>query len=202
MVAVVTASGTAARTFKHGCLSILTHLLEFSPMRCSHVLAAAMAIFLFKANTVHAGDAQVARGKYLVQLGGCNDCHTPGYFLGKPDISRYLSGSDVGLEVPGLGVFIAPNLTSDKDTGLGNWTGPQIVTAIRTGLRPDGRMLAPIMPWRSFAALTDADAQAIAAYLKGLPPVTHKVPGPFTSAEKTPVPRMTVLPPTADAAQH
>jgi mono/diheme cytochrome c family protein len=171
-------------------------------MRYSHILAAAMAIFLFKATTVHAENAQVARGKYLVQLGGCNDCHTPGYFLGKPDTSRYLSGSDVGLEVPGLGVFVAPNLTPDKDTGLGNWTGPEIVTAIRTGLRPDGRMLAPIMPWRNLAVLTDADAQAIAAYLKDLPPVSHKVPGPFTSAEKFPVPRMTVLPPTADATQR
>jgi hypothetical protein len=63
-------------------------------------------------------------------------------------------------------------------------------------------MLAPIMPWRSLAVLTDADAQAIAAYLKDVPPVTHKVPGPFTPGGKFPVPRMTVLPPTADAAQR
>src|SRR5262249_45977917 len=66
--------------------------------------------------------AQIAYGKYLVQLGGCTDCHTPGHLLGKPDISRFLGGSDVGLEVPGLGVFVAPNLTPDNVTGLGNWT--------------------------------------------------------------------------------
>jgi hypothetical protein len=51
-------------------------------------------------------------------------------------MTRYLGGSDVGFEVPGLGVFVAPNLTPDTDTGLGAWTREQIVTAIRTGVRP------------------------------------------------------------------
>ena len=95
--------------------------------------------------------AQVARGKYLVQLAGCTDCHTPGHLLGKPDMSRFLGGSDVGLEVPGQGIFIAPNLTPDNETGLGRWTKDQMVTAIQTGVRPDGRVLAPMMPWRAYA---------------------------------------------------
>jgi hypothetical protein len=43
-------------------------------------------------------DAQIARGRYLVSVAGCNDCHTPGYFFGKPDMTRYLGGSDVGYE--------------------------------------------------------------------------------------------------------
>jgi mono/diheme cytochrome c family protein len=59
------------------------------------------------------------RGKYLVTFGGCLDCHTPGYFFGKPDFSRYLGGSDVGFLLPGLGIFVGPNLTPDKETGLG-----------------------------------------------------------------------------------
>lgn len=168
-------------------------------MRCSPALAAAMAVFLLHANMARAENSEAARGKYLVQLGGCNDCHTAGYLLGKVDTSRYLGGSDVGLEVPGLGVFVAPNLTPDKDTGLGNWTKQEIVTAIRTGVRPDGRVLAPIMPWRGLAALTNADADAIADFLESLPPVVHKVPGPFGPNEKVPVPRMTVVPPTESA---
>jgi hypothetical protein len=45
---------------------------------------------------------------------GCNDCHTPGYFFGKPDMARFLGGSEVGFEIPGLGVFHGPNLTPDK----------------------------------------------------------------------------------------
>jgi mono/diheme cytochrome c family protein len=144
---------------------------------------------------------QIARGKYLVQLGGCTDCHTPGYLMGKPDMARYLGGSDVGFAVPDLGVFVAPNLTPDKDTGLGAWSRQQIVTAIRTGVRPDGRILAPTMPWRGLAALSDADAYAIADFLKSLPPVVHKVPGPFGPGEKLPMPHMAVLPPTAETAQ-
>src|SRR6185503_11462563 len=93
--------------------------------------------------------AEIARGKYLVQFGGCNDCHTPGYFFGKPDMARAFAGSEVGFEIPGLGVFHGPNLTPDKETGLGNWSKAQIVDALQKGTRPDGRQLAPIMPWKA-----------------------------------------------------
>jgi hypothetical protein len=78
-------------------------------------------------------------------------------------MSKFLAGSDVGFAVPGLGIFVPPNLTPDA-TGLGNWTTQQIATAITTGERPDGRILAPIMPWRSILHLTKSDAQAIAVY--------------------------------------
>jgi hypothetical protein len=57
------------------------------------------------------------------------------------------------------------------------------------------------MPWRSFARLTDSDAYAIAVYLRSLPPVAHKVPGPFGPTAKVPVPHMTVLPAAAEATQ-
>jgi len=140
-----------------------------------------------------ADDTGVSRGEYLVRFGGCNDCHTPGYFLGKPDLSRFLAGSDVGFDLPGLGTFVGPNLTPDNETGLGSWSRDQIITAIQTGVRPDGRILAEIMPWRAFAGLTKSDAGAVADYLKSLPPVSHKVEGPFGSGEKPSVPRMTVV---------
>jgi mono/diheme cytochrome c family protein len=140
-----------------------------------------------------AGD--VARGKYLVSFAGCVDCHTPGYFMGKPDMKRFLGGSDVGFDMPGLGIFYGPNLTPDKGTGLGKWSKDEIVTAIRTGARPDGRMLAPIMPVSGFSHLTDADAYAIAAYLKSLPPLKHKAPGPFGPGEKPTSFVMPVVPP-------
>lgn len=129
-------------------------------------------------------DEKVDRGGYLVQFSGCFDCHTPGYFFGKPDMARFLGGSEVGFEIPGMGVFYAPNLTPDPETGLGKWSEAEIVTALQTGKRPDGRELAPIMPWRSFAKMTKDDAEAIAAYLKTLPVVRNKVPGPFGQGEK------------------
>jgi mono/diheme cytochrome c family protein len=141
-----------------------------------------------------AADAQTERGKYLVEISGCSDCHTPGNFLGHPDMTRYLGGSDVGFALPGAGVFVGPNLTPDKGTGLGAWSAQQIVTAITTGVRPDGRMLAAIMPWRDLVHLSKADALAIVAYLKSLPPISHQVPGPFGPTEKPTVFVMTVLP--------
>ncbi|HEY1454372.1 MAG TPA: c-type cytochrome [Roseiarcus sp.] len=130
-----------------------------------------------------ADEGQVARGKYLVTLGGCNDCHTPGAFLGKPDFSRALSGSEVGFAIPGLGVFVGPNLTPDKETGLGNWTDDQVIAAFAAGVTPDGRRLAPIMPWEALSNLSSDDAHAIVAYMRSLPPVKNAVPGPFGPKE-------------------
>jgi mono/diheme cytochrome c family protein len=143
---------------------------------------AVVAVTAWAPSRVAAQD-QIARGKYLVTLGLCTDCHTPGYFFGKPDDKRFLGGSEVGFEIPELGVFHGPNLTPDKETGLGNWSHEEIVTAFQTGVRPDGRILAPIMPWKAFAQLSKDDANAIAAYLKSIPPVKNKVPGPFGQAE-------------------
>ena len=140
-------------------------------------LAAAAAVGVSSAAFADEGD--VARGKYLVTIGGCNDCHTPGALLGKPDLSRALGGSEVAFAIPGLGVFAGPNLTPDKVTGLGDWTDDQIIAAITAGVTPKGRRLAPIMPYAALSHLTSDDAHAIVAYLKTLPAVKNAVPGPF-----------------------
>ena len=136
---------------------------------------------------------QVERGKYLATIGDCVDCHTPGYFFGKPDMTHYLAGSDVGFEIPDLGTFVGPNLTPDKETGLGNWTDEQIATALTTGVRPDGRILAPVMPWHALSKLTKPDLAALVAFLRSLPPVNNKVPGPFGPSEKKIIPVMKVV---------
>ena len=149
-------------------------------MRKSAVPLAAAAML---AASAASAELPVERGKYLVTLGGCNDCHTPGSFLGKPDFSKALSGSEVGFAIPGQGVFAGRNLTPDKETGLGNWTDDQIIVAMTSGMRPDGRELAPIMPWRALANLSPDDARAIVAYLRSLPPVKNAVPGPFKPGE-------------------
>ena len=143
----------------------------------------------------YAQDPGVDRGEYLVSISGCGDCHTPGHFLGQPDMDRFLGGSDVGFEIPGLGTFYGPNLTPDPETGLGDWTEAEIVTALTTGVRPDGRQLAPAMPWMGFANLTDEDANAIAAYLKTLPAVSNKVAGPFGADQVATGFVMRVVPP-------
>jgi mono/diheme cytochrome c family protein len=142
-------------------------------------------------------ESQAERGKYLVQISGCNDCHTPGYFLGKADMSRYLAGSDVAFPLPGGGLVIARNLTPDRETGIGSWTIEQIATAIRSGVRPDGRVLAPIMPYAAYAHLTPSDAAAVAAFLKTLTPVRNKIPGPLAANQAATTFRWQLVPPPA-----
>ncbi|HLG47421.1 MAG TPA: c-type cytochrome [Reyranella sp.] len=160
-------------------------------------LAAALAALCAPLVAYAADPAVAARGKYLVTVASCHDCHTPGYFLGKPDMARYLGGSDVGFELPGLGTFVGPNLTPDKETGLGSWTDAQIIAAIQTGVRPDGRMLAPIMPYHAFTNLTPQDVGAIVAFLRTIPPVKHRVEGPFGPNQIPTVYIMKIVPPPA-----
>lgn len=118
---------------------------------------------------------KVARGEYLTTIMACNDCHTPGTFYGAPDFSRKLSGSELGWVGP-WGTTYARNLTPDAETGIGAWSEDDIVKTIRTGQRADGTEVLPPMPWPMYTNLSDEDAYAIAAYLKSLPAVSHKVP--------------------------
>lgn len=166
------------------------------PGRQPEFFATAISILLaiLVPSPSRADEAEVERGRYLVQIAGCSDCHTPGYFLGQPDAERFLGGSDVGFEIPGVGIFYGPNLTPDA-TGLGNWTADEIVAAIRTGATPEGRGLVPVMPWPNLSALSDEDAYAIAAYLQSLEPVANDVPGPIPPGEAAPSFVMRVVPP-------
>jgi mono/diheme cytochrome c family protein len=129
------------------------------------------------------GDAdQVERGRYMTQLLGCVVCHTDGALFGEADMSRRLAGSRIGIaysnplveENPGI--LYPKNLTPDPDTGIGKWRDDALVDFIRTGIDPSGRSHLPVMPWPSYARLTDEDAEAIVAYLKSLAPIRFKVP--------------------------
>ncbi len=151
------------------------------------------------------GDKVVKRGEYLVNVGGCNDCHTPwvkdtelGILV--PDMSRKLIGHPVGAPAPAgtvagddvgvigptftsfrmpFGVVYAANLTPDEKTGLGAWTEEQFIRTMRTGWKmgiAGGAPLLPPMPWPNLAALSDDDLRAVFAYLRSLPPVANAVP--------------------------
>lgn len=155
----------------------------------------------------------IERGKYLVLLGGCNDCHSPKVFtqMGpKPDTTRLLSGAPAAGKVPQIpggvlaqdkwgflgsndmttwvgpwGVSFAANLTPDKKTGLGNIDAATFIKAMRTGKHFGvGRDILPPMPWPSLAQVGDDDLNAIFAYLQSLPPVTNRVPDPMPPAMK------------------
>jgi mono/diheme cytochrome c family protein len=124
----------------------------------------------------------VQRGQYLTTIMGCNDCHTPGMMYGQPDMQRTLSGSELGWAGP-WGVAFAGNLTPDEETGIGRWSDDEIITAIRIGQRPDGRMLAPAMPYPNYSLLAEEDARAIVAFLRSLPPIPHQNPAPVPPGE-------------------
>jgi mono/diheme cytochrome c family protein len=123
----------------------------------------------------------LARGRYLVNAMACALCHTPvSAETGEYDTRLFLAG---GMRVSAYpwGVWYTRNLTPDPETGLGQWSEAEIVTAVTRGVARDGRQLHPMaMPWVWFSRLTDADAHAIATYLKALPPVRNDVPKPRT----------------------
>jgi hypothetical protein len=152
-------------------------------------------------------EEMVAHGKYLVNLGGCNDCHSPKVMteMGPvPDTTRLLSGHpsdemiapiDTSMIKPGnwvlasgisfttfvgpWGISYAANLTPDEPTGLGTWTPELFIKAIRSGKHMGvGRPILPPMPWPNFRQLPDQDLKAIFAYLHSLPPIHNKVPDP------------------------
>jgi mono/diheme cytochrome c family protein len=131
-------------------------------------LAAALAMSL-GAVAAAAEPGDVARGKYLATIGICASCHTPSDSKGeKIQAMKFAGGQRTG------GILSA-NLTSDPQTGLGNWTEDQIVEAIRNGHRPDGSPVRPPMGVFFYRGLSDRDAHAIAAYLKTLPPINNKI---------------------------
>ncbi len=123
--------------------------------------------------TTTAAMTPVQRGLYMTTVMGCNDCHTPGAIYGHADMSRALSGSELGWAGP-WGVSFARNITPDMETGIGVWSEQDIVKALRTGYRPDGSQLLPPMPWAYFSQVSDEDVHAIAVYLKSIPAIRHQ----------------------------
>jgi hypothetical protein len=157
-------------------------------------------------------DEMVKRGKYLVELGDCNMCHTPKVMtsLGTElDESRLLSGhpsdghvSEYTAEAMNKdgwvsqtnfhltqwlgpwGVSFAANLTPDEITGIGSWSEEDFILTIRTGRHlGSGRKIQLPMPQDNFAKLTDEDLKSIFAYLKSLEPIENMVPESIPAEE-------------------
>ncbi|WP_167851010.1 c-type cytochrome [Tabrizicola caldifontis] len=125
---------------------------------------------------------QIARGAYLATIMDCAGCHLPRGADGAPIIEAGLSGGTIGFEIPGLGIFWPPNLTPDA-SGLGGWSDAEIAAAIIGGTARDGRMLAPVMPSPSYAALAPEDLNALIAWLRAQPPVEAPRFGPVAAAD-------------------
>ncbi len=110
---------------------------------------------------------QLRRGQYLVRAGDCVSCHMR-------DGGEPLAGG-LGLRTP-FGVIYSPNITSDRDTGIGTWTADQFHRAMHDGLDDQGENLYPAFPYPWFRKASRADDDAIFAYLHTTPPVHYTPP--------------------------
>ncbi len=153
----------------------------------------------------------ITRGEYLVNIMGCNDCHSPkrvgangpeiipelmlsGYPSDRPiiDFDSELIKDGFAMFYPDLtaaagpwGISFAANLTPDN-TGLANWTEEQFKKAITQGKfkgLDNSRMLLPPMPWINYANMTNEDIHAVFTYLKSIKPVENSVPQPISPAD-------------------
>lgn len=114
------------------------------------------------------------RGTYLVEgIVACGNCHTPKSADAVPIQGMQFAGGFV-IKEPGVKAY-APNITMDKETGIGAWSDAEIIRAIREGLRPDGTIIGPPMPNIFYRGMSDRDAQAIVTYLRTVKPVKHTV---------------------------
>jgi mono/diheme cytochrome c family protein len=121
----------------------------------------------------------VARGEYLTRaVSHCGECHTPRTMTMAVDNSRFLAGAPKGKGPEGSAV---PNITPDRETGIGSWSEEQIADYLETGNRPDGDvaggLMAEVIEGSSagYKDLTKADRLAIAKYLKSIPPVKNRI---------------------------
>src|SRR5439155_7950333 len=120
----------------------------------------------------------VKRGQYLVETLACALCHSPVDQQKRLIPGLRLAGG-LHLHIEPYGDFPTGNLTSDKETGLGNWTDAEIKRTITQGILKDGTRLLPFpMDWASYSTMKDDDINAIIAYLRTVPPVRNKVPPP------------------------
>ncbi len=156
-------------------MNILT-LLHRACLSAFAAFAAFAALLLGSAATAYA-QGNVENGLYLSKAAGCVGCHT----VNKSGAAPYAGGR--ALETP-FGIFYGPNITPEKETGIGTWTAEDFKRAIRQGERRDGSHYFPAFPYPSFTAMTDTDIQDLWAFMKTIPPVKqanreHELSFPF-----------------------
>lgn len=110
---------------------------------------------------------QIEHGRYLATLADCIACHT------RPDGGKPFAGGRP-IETP-FGTIVSPNITPDRETGIGKWTDAEFDNAVRHGIRRDGARLYPAMPYTAFTKMSRDDVKAIRAYLATVTPVRNAV---------------------------
>jgi mono/diheme cytochrome c family protein len=141
-----------------------------------------------------ANNAAVERGKYLVRITGCHDCHSPKVQGMTPNLDLALSGRPASTQLPKetktevhaspdltawtgpWGFSVASNLTPEPTTGIGTrYTEASFIATMRTGKKPNGTPIMPPMPSDVYQNMTDDDLKAIFSYLRTLKPIKNAV---------------------------
>jgi len=125
--------------------------------------------FAARAFAAEPSEEAVERGKALVEAGDCASCHTA-------DPTRPFAGGK-RIDTP-FGAVYSPNLTPDRETGIGAWSDQDFYNALRFGVDPDGSRYYPAFPYPNFTKLTRPDILAIRAYLATLTPFANEAPPP------------------------
>jgi mono/diheme cytochrome c family protein len=122
--------------------------------------------------------ARLERGRYLVNsVNGCFGCHTDQDWSkpGAPPAAGREGSGHIWAD-QGLPWLVAPNITPDKETGVGNWSDDALARAIREGIGHDGRTLFPIMPYPHYRLMSDEDLASVIVYIRSVPPVRNQLP--------------------------
>jgi mono/diheme cytochrome c family protein len=127
----------------------------------------AIPVFCLSAGlpAAYAGDELIDRGRYIFTAAGCASCHTHDQALagGRP------------LDTP-FGTFFPPNITPDREQGIGAWSEADFMRALGEGVSPKGEHYYPAFPYTSYTRMTRADMQALYAYLMSRQPVARENP--------------------------
>lgn len=123
---------------------------------------------------------RIARGRYIFGLADCDGCHSQ-HDTAKQYWPVVESGRGRGnfLGKDGPVTMSIPNITPDREFGIGTWTDGEKIRAIREGIHKDGSALFPMMPYQEYKNLSDDDVQSLVAYLNSLPAVRHDSPRPI-----------------------
>ncbi|MEP7273039.1 MAG: c-type cytochrome [Acidobacteriota bacterium] len=127
--------------------------------------------------TFVANPPRLERGQYLAEkVMGCFYCHSERDWKA-PGAPPMTGRKGAGAAFPGgPGKLFAPNITSDRETGVGAWTDDMLARAIREGVDKNGKTLFPIMPYQNYSNLSDEDLGSLVVYLRTIPPVKNAVP--------------------------
>lgn len=173
----------------------------------SSILITTVTATSASANTKAQADV-LEHGKYIANIAGCIDCHTPfqeeyqdpakmtldqlkvfSFNLGTTQDreSKLLAGGRP-FDLGPAGVLLTRNLTPDQEAGIGSWSDEQVKLAVKTGVSPDGRILFPVMPYFVYKDMADADLDALVVYLRSINAVSNIIPKSTISTEGFTVP--------------